>query len=72
MNQWSDDNGCKDNECSYETIYESYDKDDDIPKHLDEPPYDLHKIPSCETTDLSNSERLSNMSDMMKQIRKML
>ncbi|KAH1107829.1 hypothetical protein J1N35_011597 [Gossypium stocksii] len=71
-NQWSNDKGCEDNEFSYEPLYESYDKDDDIPKPSDGSFYDQHKIPSCETFKPSNFERLSNMSDMMEQMRKML
>ncbi|KAH1031016.1 hypothetical protein J1N35_043190 [Gossypium stocksii] len=56
MNQWSDDNGCEDNEYSYEPLYDSYNKDNNIPKHSDEYLYDLHKIPSCESTEPSNSK----------------
>lgn len=66
MNQWSDDKGFEDNEYSYEPLYESYEKDSGIPKHSNEPLHDLHKIPSCETIKPSNSERLSNMSNMME------
>lgn len=43
-----------------------------MPKHLDEPPCDLHKIPSCESIEWSNSGILSNMADVMEQIRNML
>ncbi|KAH1039639.1 hypothetical protein J1N35_041382 [Gossypium stocksii] len=66
-NQWSNDKGCEDNEYSYEHLYESYGKNDDMAKHSDEP-RDLHKMPSCKTIESSNFERLSNMLDMMEQI----
>ncbi|KAK5819075.1 hypothetical protein PVK06_024032 [Gossypium arboreum] len=71
-NQWSNDNQCEDNKYSYEPLYESYKKDNGIPKHPDEYPCDMHKIPSCETVEPSNFERLSNILDKMEQMRKML
>ncbi|KAH1121988.1 hypothetical protein J1N35_005148 [Gossypium stocksii] len=43
-----------------------------MPKYLDEPPYDSYRMPSCETTKMTNSKVLSNMSDMMVQIIKMM
>ncbi|KAK5842578.1 hypothetical protein PVK06_004952 [Gossypium arboreum] len=71
-NKWSGNNGCEDNEYSDKPLFEPYDKDNDMLKHSNEPPCDLYKILSCETTKPSNSEILSNMLGMMEQMRKML
>ncbi|KAH1097042.1 hypothetical protein J1N35_013963, partial [Gossypium stocksii] len=71
-NQWSNNNGCEDNEYSYKLLYELHNKDHDMPKHLDESFCHLHTILLCETTKPSNSNRLSNMSDMVEQMRKLL
>ncbi|KAK5836437.1 hypothetical protein PVK06_012225 [Gossypium arboreum] len=53
-------------------IHEALEEGYDMLEHLDKTSCDSYKMPSCETTKMSNSKILSNTSNMMTQMRKML
>ncbi|KAK5845937.1 hypothetical protein PVK06_002185 [Gossypium arboreum] len=74
-NQWSNKQGHDAIEYPYELAGKSHkilEEGYDMPEHSDKSYYDSYKISSCETTKISNSEMLSNMSDMMAQMLKTL
>ncbi|KAH1106851.1 hypothetical protein J1N35_010619 [Gossypium stocksii] len=73
--QWNDNQGTDIVEQPYEftgNLYEVLGEDHDMSKRLSKPLYDLCEMPSHETTRTNNSKVLSNMSDMMAEMIKMM
>ncbi|KAH1097600.1 hypothetical protein J1N35_014521 [Gossypium stocksii] len=75
MHQWSNEHGTDIVEHQHGftvKLYELLEKDHHMLKHSDKSSCDSYEMPLCETTKTINSEVLSNMSNLMAQMIKMM